>query len=1574
VATFTWFGGSGSGDVAMNWSPSGPPNTGDTAIVSSGTVQLTDAGLSSNTVLLNAGTFQLTNDTGSFSSDGNLVSAFDQGTTMFAGASAAAEIDTFGDFVNEGLIEATGTADTSTTIKIAQSGTAPGYYLNYGVIEATAGNSITISVAGTSELFNAGLIYADGGTVVINGGTGIAGGYAPMLGGLALVGSGGTLVYDAGFPSGTGGSSPLFAFYNGTTGTTLLLEQLGQFGGRILGFEHGDTIDLGGVLSVGTIVVTSDGQLLLENNSGVVLDTLVLSSGAYNTGTFAVSGGIADGFTLTTGGDGDTLLTTDVVDSVWNNTTGVWQTGTAWSTGAAPGSTATAVVGIAPGGATGAISPFTLNTGDVAVNVDGLIEANSNATLQITSATTVGTSINEYGVQQIAGEIEITGGNTLTGTFFRQASPSTDLQIDAGAVLALTGHSNLGFANNGTLTETTVVNGTVIANGNTEALFVTGMATDDGGTIDAGPVFSGSSVVSTGGYIDIGLNGGGTPSTMTVENGSTVIDTYAALSSDPTSFGALTITGGSVWDDVGDPTDALNTRGFMIVGSDDQSDNQPSPLPAGTAQLVVEDNSVLTEALYGIVGNSVDSAGSATIISGGVWNIGRSAAGGFLNVGNHGSGTLVVGVGGTVNILAGTGTFTENGTLVTTGQGMAIAHYAGADGTVVVDGGVLNLEINNTASASGMGVGQNGQGVLDIYDAGTVSITNGGFSAGSDTITADGTIIVGSGDGQSALLEETSTNPNSNGASIGKTGSGTLIVNADGTVDVGAGAFDVGHTAGSNGLVEINGGLLEATAEGMSLGDSGTGTVFINAGGTMEAGGDPIDVGRFQGSFGFLEVNGGLVRNINSGLNVGDSGTGTLELLNLGTVSVEGGIQVGTSAGGVGTVVVTGGTLISTDAGMNVGNAGDGVLSVNGGGVSVDSGMSVGLSAGVTGFATIANGRLSEGAALVVGNSGDGTLDVGTGGTVSAVNGLSIGNTSTGTGTVIVNGGTLVDGGIFNVGGSGTGTLVVEGGGVVDQTGVGFNVGGGVGTQGVVAVTGGTVAVGSVSDNDGGTITVGGGTVAAVLSSSGQFNIGGLPDSVVVTVGSLGTLTGTGSNFLDVNFFSSLVVNGGLVTNFVNVVLGVPAVEGGDGGTLVVTGGGTLEGAAVSVNDNSLLEADSLTVGGAITDGEIGNLSINAGGTVVVSSITLGTGGLINLNGGVLDPITLSVDGSGMIGGAGTLDTNVRFADGSDSLTYSNNGSTLEIVGSITGAGTLVLGTGSDILLDVAPGGAQSVTFGSGTEALILGAPALNTTAFAAMSVGFGDLIAFGGSIAIDGIASSPGTAGENVTLTVTENASIGTITFDNVSGATHFNLTTYAGDAAIQAACYAAGTRIATPRGEIAVEDLRVGDVVRTVLNGTEAPIVWVGKREVDCANHPKPKQVWPVHVAAGAFGPGQPHTELVLSPDHAAYVNEVLIPVRYLINGSTIRQVPVDSVTYHHVELPQHDVLLAQGLPAESFLDMRNGSNYANRPGPVRLYPDYSTRMWEAFGCARLVVAGAELEAARALVAGFAAERVAA
>lgn len=178
---------------------------------------------------------------------------------------------------------------------------------------------------------------------------------------------------------------------------------------------------------------------------------------------------------------------------------------------------------------------------------------------------------------------------------------------------------------------------------------------------------------------------------------------------------------------------------------------------------------------------------------------------------------------------------------------------------------------------------------------------------------------------------------------------------------------------------------------------------------------------------------------------------------------------------------------------------------------------------------------------------------------------------------------------------------------------------------------------------------------------------------------------------------------------------------------------------------------------------------------------------------------------------------------------------------------------------------------------------------------------------------------------------------------------------------CFRRGTRIATPRGERAVEALAVGDLVVTA-SGAARPIVWLGHRRVDCRRHPNPLAVWPVRVAAGAFGPGLPGRDLFLSPDHALFLDGVLIPVRCLLDPARIVQQPADSVVYWHVELARHDVILAEGLPCESFLDTGNRSAFGNAGAAVQLHPDFSQRSWDGDACAPLVLAGPRLERARA------------
>jgi hypothetical protein len=98
--------------------------------------------------------------------------------------------------------------------------------------------------------------------------------------------------------------------------------------------------------------------------------------------------------------------------------------------------------------------------------------------------------------------------------------------------------------------------------------------------------------------------------------------------------------------------------------------------------------------------------------------------------------------------------------------------------------------------------------------------------------------------------------------------------------------------------------------------------------------------------------------------------------------------------------------------------------------------------------------------------------------------------------------------------------------------------------------------------------------------------------------------------------------------------------------------------------------------------------------------------------------------------------------------------------------------------------------------------------------------------------------------------------------------------------------------------------------------------------------------------------------------FVENVLIPIRLLENGTTVQQIGVPDVTYYHVELSRHDVVLAEGLPAETYLDTGNRDAFANGAAAMQLHPDFGPRhdqaylMWESFGYAPLVVVGDEIE----------------
>jgi hypothetical protein len=177
---------------------------------------------------------------------------------------------------------------------------------------------------------------------------------------------------------------------------------------------------------------------------------------------------------------------------------------------------------------------------------------------------------------------------------------------------------------------------------------------------------------------------------------------------------------------------------------------------------------------------------------------------------------------------------------------------------------------------------------------------------------------------------------------------------------------------------------------------------------------------------------------------------------------------------------------------------------------------------------------------------------------------------------------------------------------------------------------------------------------------------------------------------------------------------------------------------------------------------------------------------------------------------------------------------------------------------------------------------------------------------------------------------------------------------------CFAAGTRILTCQGDIPVEKLQIGDEL-VLHGGGAAPIRWIGHRAIELARHPHPESVNPIRIKASALMDGVPRRDLILSPDHALYLDGALIPAKALINGTTIRQEARDKIHYYHIELANHSIIYAEGTPSESYLDTGNRANFSNGGAPITLHPDFAQTMREREGCAPFHESGATVEKIR-------------
>ena len=159
---------------------------------------------------------------------------------------------------------------------------------------------------------------------------------------------------------------------------------------------------------------------------------------------------------------------------------------------------------------------------------------------------------------------------------------------------------------------------------------------------------------------------------------------------------------------------------------------------------------------------------------------------------------------------------------------------------------------------------------------------------------------------------------------------------------------------------------------------------------------------------------------------------------------------------------------------------------------------------------------------------------------------------------------------------------------------------------------------------------------------------------------------------------------------------------------------------------------------------------------------------------------------------------------------------------------------------------------------------------------------------------------------------------------------------------CFLTGTRILTNQGEIAVEDLKIGNQVQTA-DGKLETIKWIGRQTIRPNQVRNPLRGYPVLIKAGALGSSIPCRDLYVSPDHSLFIDGILINAGALVNDiSILKTQPTETFTYYHIELENHCLLIAEGAAAESYLPQKeNREEYENFAEYEELYPQGSNLM---------------------------------
>ncbi|MBS0641670.1 MAG: Hint domain-containing protein, partial [Proteobacteria bacterium] len=1174
---------------------------------------------------------------------------------------------------------------------------------------------------------------------------------------------------------------------------------------------------------------------------------------------------------------------------------------------------ATATTGVYIG-KTGAVVTNT-SIGTITGTSSGVLTA-SGFTASIVNAGQI--SGGQYGIKLASGGVVTNAASgTISGAIGLLVTGSVGTVVNAGVIQG-TGGAAIGvdLRAGGVITNqaTGAIKGKtgITVSGGAGTVVAEGTIDGTGGTaIALGAGFAHRVVLDPGANVFGKIDGGNTigaviASTLELAAGA-VTGTVSGIGTQIVDFARITVDSGASWVLGGTNTVpfgvTLTDLGTLTIAGTVSSNFTPLTLGAGGVVTVGATGAITAVGYGALLTDASNTATNAGRIGGGLIGLYLTAGGAVTNL----TGGTISGSEAGIRVKGGAGTVTNAGTITSAKLGVQLL----AGGTVINQvGGILS----SVDVSGGIGAMTN-SGVVTGSGAAIAAVRLG--NGGDVTNSAGGTISSPAGHG--VALVQTGQVLNAGRIDAGNYG---VFLQVGGFVTNSAGGTIQGTHRGIHaGLLAtiVNSGFVNSGSYGIVL---ATGTVVNHISGTISGnknavvigtgGGTLINAGQLQSSNGTAADfdNGGLLQNLSGGVVYGwhygfRAASGVVTIDNSGTIrgSYYQGARIGPNVqsafitnqasglieskyGGVllsnknGTLL-NAGTIIATDASALGSNVGWQVTNQVGGLIAS------GKARGVIGGGTVVNeGSIAgpaEGVFLTLG----GSVDNRTSGIIR----------SELYGVVIFGQGSVTNAGTIQ---AATSVPPVTGFGVYFYD---------------------NVAGDLVTNLEGGLIS---GAVAGV-----HFHKHG----VVINAGTIlaTSLLDRTIRLRNGTFYGANGVNlftGGVITNqAAGIISGQQALQTwGASSTLV--NAGTIIGTSGTAAAFAEGFANRLIIDpGASFSGLVDGGSTNGGS--VINTLELRAGGSIGAISGLgsqfvdFSQIVVDAGASWTFGGSNTIvqGTTLTVLDGAvldfDTV-LQNDGmividpSTMVVFG-LTGTGTVTIDEGSVLEVQGTVAASETIAF-SGTQArLDLDDP-----------VGFAGLIQnfmVGDTITLDGV--NPATVsydngfltfgnGYQIRMTVAQPATVQAVA-------------TATGTDVLGLLCFCEHTRLLTPDGEQAVEDLSVGDLV-TTWRGEHRRIVWIGTSTIPIRRGRRDAAT-PVIVQRDAIAPGVPRRPLRVTKGHSLLFGDVLIPVEYLVNHRSIRwDDHAQMARLYHIELETHDVLVADGAPAESYRDDGNRWLFSN------------------------------------------------